>query len=107
MPQPAGYRVVLHHVLYKILELPKNPEIDDFFLTKGMHNIDQVLALTDEELLELGTYSDSYFGDRPRPPSIPIQQKEHIRHLRRWRERERNNGRDTQEQDWISITAED
>ena len=82
MPQPARYRVVLHHVLYKILELPKNSEIDDFFLTKGMHNIDQILALTDEELLDMGTYSESYFGDRPRPPSIPIQQKEHIRQLR-------------------------
>ena len=52
MPQPARYRVVLHHVLYKILELPKNAEIDDFFLTKGMHNIDQILALMTNLVLQ-------------------------------------------------------
>ena len=107
MPQPARYRVVLHHVLYKILELPKNSELDDFFLIKSMHSIDEILALTDEELLELGTYSDCYFGDRPRPPSIPIQQKEHIRQLRRWREQVRNNGFDIREQDWLNLSAED
>ena len=108
MPQPARYRVVLHHVLYKILELPKNSEINDFFLIKSMHSIEEILALTDEELLDFGTYSDCYFGDSdPRPPSIPIQQKEHIQQLCRWRERLQNNGRDIREHDWLNITAED
>ena len=107
MPQPARYPVVLYHVIYKILELPKNSEIDDFFLTKGMHDIDKVLDLTDEVLLAIGTYSDRDFGHRPPPPSIPIQQKEHIQQLCRWREHERNNGGDIREQDSIGSTTED